>query len=797
MSSINLKNYQTLAVNQLVYGIKKAFEIGKNELNVVFDSPTGSGKTTMMAKSIELLVSEIGQTQDICFLWLSIGKGGLHKQSQKSLLRILGAFPKVSLIEDEYRGVKKVIDRNSVVVSNWEKLVNRDRVSGDWSNKLMKDGEFINFREVISNTRQVGRKIVLIVDESHQSTGLRATELRELIHPDIIIEMSATPNMIQDDTFTVSTNIKFDEESGESAGSLMDIAFPVIHKDTKNLHIKIHSEVVIAEEIIKKEIIINAGLSEIMDDEMDSLGVILESAYRKREELAKLYKKAGSRVNPLVLVQIPNKDEGDVRREQVETFLQTKKINQKSGKLKVWLSEDKSEFLEYIANKDDETEYLIFKQSVATGWDCPRSHIWVKLRDTRSRVFEIQTLGRILRTPEQKHYEYEELNTGYVYTNQQDYSLKTEEYGANLVKTHRSLRDDKKYKNLGLDTYHQKRVDYGDIKADFQDVFRTYLIDKFGFKIGEGDRNIEKFAEYGVSFDLKNINDHLAENINIHTLDIDEHSGEIIPNTFIDLKISGGDLDIRTDLFIKGCLGNFGNFARSKRTVRQAIYAIFDDFFDSRLWIDSRYKIQIIFIKHIHLFKPLLVDVVSLYEQHRKIKQATKSVEIVTGFEIPKELYFSDLYAVREFPKSIHAPCFLLKEENQSKPETNFIKLISRSKKVLWWWKNGESREVFLGLRYVYLGETHTFYPDFVVCFQDGRVGIFETKDKNDQDGSTKTKAKSEVLYTKIQKWKYQGKKVFGGVCVELDTGWIVNQKETYNFPIISNEWDNLEEIVS
>lgn len=48
----------------------------------------------------------------------------------------------------------------------------------------------------------------------------------------------------------------------------------------------------------------------------------------------------------------------------------SKQITYENGLLAVWLSDN-------------------IKQAVATGWDCPRAHILVKLRDRMSETFEI------------------------------------------------------------------------------------------------------------------------------------------------------------------------------------------------------------------------------------------------------------------------------------------------------------------------------------------------------------------------------------------------------------------------
>ena len=80
---------------------------------------------------------------------------------------------------------------------------------------------------------------------------------------------------------------------------------------TKGTHIRIDPQMAIDEGLIKKELLINPKIDEIKDSETDSQEVILEIAYQKRLELKKLFEAVGADINPLVLVQIPNKDAGD------------------------------------------------------------------------------------------------------------------------------------------------------------------------------------------------------------------------------------------------------------------------------------------------------------------------------------------------------------------------------------------------------------------------------------------------------------------------------------------------------
>lgn len=54
----------------------------------------------------------------------------------------------------------------------------------------------------------------------------------------------------------------------------------------------------------------------------------------------------------------------------------------------------------------------VIKQAVATGWDCPRAHILVKLRENMDERFEIQMIDRIRRMPEARRMDIQERGQG-------------------------------------------------------------------------------------------------------------------------------------------------------------------------------------------------------------------------------------------------------------------------------------------------------------------------------------------------------------------------------------------------
>lgn len=405
-----LKNYQLNAINQLMGFTEMFLNTPKNE-TIVFQSPTGSGKTITMARYILELTEK--SEEDLCFLWISIGKGDLQVQSYKSVRKEIGDSIECSLLESEFFGSRDVINQNEIVFVNWEKIRTKDRKTNEFKNTLMKDWEQNNFPTILSNTR-ANRKIILIIDESHSSaTTERAIEIRdEIIIPNLTIEMSATP------VFT-SENI--------------------------NARVSVEPTEVINEGMIKKEIIINDKIAELIEkeeSEKTSELLVLESAYYKEEELKRRYKKLyddgeiTSLITPLTLIQIPNSNYGEEKRIAIEKFLESKGITTENGKLAVWLSDEKiNDSFEELNVNDSKVEYLIFKMAIDTGWDCPRAQVLLKFREVNSIVFEIQTVGRILRMPEAKHYSDEVLNRSFVFSNIKSIAIKKEVYNPNIIKS--------------------------------------------------------------------------------------------------------------------------------------------------------------------------------------------------------------------------------------------------------------------------------------------------------------------------------------------------------------------------
>lgn len=342
---ITLANFQLKAIEALMEAM------GEPNRDIILKSCTGSGKTIILTHFMD---EYLKSTNKAVFVWLTPGKGNLELQSKAKMDKYIHGS-NTKLLSDI---MSSGFEENDACFINWEKLTKK-------GNNALKDSERTNFVEHIQNAIDNGLTFTIIVDESHQNDTIKADDILALFNANKIIRCSATP------------------------------------KNYKNaLLIEIPEEDVIAEGLIKKLLIINENFEQHISVE-DQISYLLDKALEKQRDLRAAYAKKDSGVNPLIIVQLPNKS--DALLDRVEEYFESKGITYENNLLSVWLS-DKKQNLEDIEDNDATPIAVIIKQAVATGWDCPRAQILVKLRDNMSEVFEIQTIGRIRRMPEAKHY---------------------------------------------------------------------------------------------------------------------------------------------------------------------------------------------------------------------------------------------------------------------------------------------------------------------------------------------------------------------------------------------------------
>ena len=761
-----LKNYQESAIEELLTYSNLYFKRDGKE-TIVFQAPTGSGKTFTIAKYMVELVNSI--ERDLCFLWISIGKGELHKQSMKSVKREIDETITCTLLENEFFGSRSTINQNEVVFINWEKIRSKNKKTGEFKNILMQDKETINFPEVLKNTHELGRQIVLIIDESHAgATTSRAKEIRdEIIEPDLTIEMSATPVLTD------------------------DMQAKVIVDPTK----------VIDEGMIKKEIIINQDIDKIVDDEMDSEQLILESAFQKRNELETKYKEQNIEVNPLVLIQLPNSISGDEKKEYVVNFLNSKGITEENGKLAIWLSDEKiNNESDKLLDNNGTVQYLIFKQAIDTGWDCPRAQILIKFRESNSITFEIQTVGRILRMPEAKHYSDEALNRAYVYTNIQSITIKKEIYNPNIIKSLCSKRKDI-YTPISLRSYYRNRIDYGDITKSFYKVFEHEFCKYFNIKQLENENeitdyygNMESLQKAGINTECGK-NDIIVIDIPIKSENIDEGIEIKTHDSLMKVGLSPSDLEAKYDNIISSNLNGFAP-KRSIPTIKQAILYTLKKYLNLGSAHGGIMFIQNMVVTNENVFSELLNKATSAYKPIHEVEVSVKSdEEFNDNWEIEStKNYNPETNKEVDSKLSLYQPLYMeLKSDKIDQLELDFINYLDRHEdKIEWFWKNGsEHMKTNFGIQ---KEDKSTFQPDFIIKFKDGSIGIFDTKGGQFVSDDT---IKSNALYKYITEERFKGRNIIGGIVIEDNDIFKYYQQAIYKpYNEAPELWENFDNIL-
>ena len=761
MNNITFKKYQQETVDHIYEQsdkFLKSFD-GVNFKKILFRSPTGSGKTVMMSGIIERLALE--SESNLSFVWIS--KGVLAEQSKDSLEENIGGGGiAMSFLEDI---LDNEIKENEVLFINWEQIFSKagkdnpdkDIKKGDPINRFMKDNEDDKvLRKFCETAQNEGRKIVLIIDESHLLITPNTIQIiEEIIKPALQIDMTATPK--------IGGGYAYGDREGEF----------------------VELQTVKDAQVIKKEVVINPDIEDKdLKSEKSGDQIIFEEALKKREEIEKLYKKVGSKIRPLVLVQLPNESEklsalDKQKRDWVEEFLKTKGFSYKNKNLALWLTGDDKKNLEDIKNFDSKVDFLIFKQVVATGWDCPRAHILVKFRQTKSEIFEIQTVGRIMRMPEFKHYEEENLNRAFVYANLEE--IKIEEDALEYLKVRKAERI-KEYKDIDLKSVYLMRGEYNDLMLDYRKYFFNEFIDKIGGKLDEKETKnnlnlLNKYKSADGSKLVLNVK-RIEEKIIVDSVikDIDKENQDIIADEKNKVRIDDEEVGRKFIAFLKKNCGEFQQ-ARSFDKIRVAIYQTFDKYLGIK--DTNKLYVQKVVLSNIGFFQGIIQDSVKKYAKYRN--KVEKQYKPIPKWNVPMEDYYSKNTIIENYKGCVMNPVYI---SPKWKTEVGFIEnYLDNNENIAWWFKNGDARnEIYFGVPFIdENGKPATFYPDFIVQYKDGKIGIFDTKG-GQTTTSNDTKLKAEALQTYIKENK--AKNILGGIAKSDKENkiWKLNQDLKYDY---------------
>lgn len=753
---IILKQYQSKAVTKLIEDSWILLKNPNRQQKMVLKAPTGSGKTVLMANYMSKVCEEVKdklelKNRKIAFIWFAPNQ--LHLQSYNSIKNYFDNLRAIKPIQFEDITENK-LHENEVLFVNWQS-VNKEK------NIFVRENEQgKNLITFVNNTYADDVEIICILDEAHyHANGTKAKKLLREIDAKIEIDVSATPTFKSDYGHTIR---RYE---------------------------------VIEEEMIKKNVVLNPALDHHKQKNISLDQYLLNQALAKRDEIAKAYKTLGIEINPLLLIQLPNdtKKESVLDKQKLELLedaLKIKGYTTENNRIAVWLSNRKDN-LENIEDLNSITDVLIFKQAIALGWDCPRSAILLIFREINQESFGIQTVGRILRMPQQKHYTNALLNNGYVYTNLSKNLIQIVQEDMDYIVQNKALRIPT-YQNIELNSsYINTRLVRNRLSSKFrmclyQASEQYFNVNKDLIEDSYIINNKKKLQEKFIELDVEKIEIPIPKDIEFAVDDT-----VIIVDNVERFAKTSDELNI---LFRQFCRNNIGGYAKVDSTpvLELALISFFEDY----LSINETNAIKIILY---HQNKSNFIELIDIALQihaellKQKALSATKKVE-TSIWEVPSERIYNEHYKEKQNIEK-HALVPFYEQHNASNPEVKFAEFLELNKNhIEWWYKNGDkNKEDFAVTYYDIENILKGFYVDFVIKLKNNKICLFDTKTKG-SDKNFINKHNSLIDY--LAKNSKNGKELIGGVIIPDERGtdiiWKYSDKKIKS-AIDINGWKSFE----
>lgn len=745
MKQIILKPFQIEAIEKLMDEFLHKWK-KESRQSIRFQAPTGSGKTVMMAQFVKDLTNHpFLSEEDFAFLWVSIGgskDGDLASQSKNKFMQYYDGNVAIDITDLNDLSRDKVLEQNEILFFNWSKI----KTANKEGRKLRREGETeITWDGMIERTKLEDKNIILIIDEAHREVRTQlADEVIKEIDPRIVLKITAT-------------------------------------HDSENIDVNIPYEEVVNVGLIKESI-----LSQTKEDfkdkkEQDLDRFVLDLALKKREELKKAYEKNNIDVNPLLMIQLPNDEKKDQeerkQKDIVLGYLKEKEIDK--NKIAVWLTGSDKENLENITKNNNEVDVLLFKQAPATGWDCPRAQVMLMYRETKSPVFQVQLLGRILRMPEAKKYLESILNHAYLYTTYSKNEI-IESYdnfngiGPNQTKLFKAWIK-KDIEQIDLETFVSQRTSYNDLGKTFQ---ATFL--KVAKKYFKNKKDLEKKGFY---FD-----NHLDLNLIVDQkiTDYDKFIKRLKEAKDFGQEMSYSDVE---KLYKKLCVevlakqekeSKYEGIARSYGILKSALNVFFEDIL--KIGEKKEYYHYIVndLMKGANsALLPIINESLLEYKEIRKKEEVEKEKrkEERKPIKIPlTKVDYNNLYEITNYKKCALEPCYI--GVDISKPEKDFVKYLEGNKNVIWWYKNGDNGSDNFSVK---REDGRLFFPDWFIKTKNN-IWIVDTK-----SGFTAEGEGAKIRARALENWLKENKKFKGGLVKEVSGLWQIAKDSKLK------EWENLD----
>ncbi len=716
--------------------------VGKQDSKqiITVKAPTGAGKTVILIDFIDKYLSFVNS--NTAFIWLCPGKGDLEEQSRQKMISLLPNRRTNTLNDVLLSG----FEAGSTTFINWELITKKD-------NKAISDTEKKNLFDRIAQGNRKNITYIIIVDEEHSNDTKKANDIINAFSAKNIIRVSATA------------------------------------KENKLYEFYEIDEIdVITSGLITKALYINEDVDYNGDFENEH-GYLLEMADRKRKQIAAEYSQqdgVAKTIRPLVIIQFPNSSDKLV--EAVEKKLESMNYTYKNKMVAKWFAVEK-ENLDGITELSAMPIFLLMKQAIATGWDCPRAKILVKLRENMSEDFEIQTIGRLRRMPEAKHYDIDVLDFCYLYTFDEKYKEGIKLAMSQAFETKRVFLKDK-CKVFTLEKQYRDK-DFGGLgeRETFKQIYK-FLVDKYNLS-GNKQENRLRLEEAGYNFEERIVG-KMLEGKFITTDSVFSEQEDNYRKTFRTVSTHHHGIELLHSVdVLKSTIGMTTQKTKVilERLFRKSVVV------PNKILSLTTAQYYAFIINNEHQLKGDFREAVNIkYRQESFIIQPKTST-----FRIPEqELYRYDSTEidVEEINSNAYKDysSAMIVEGIRSKSERLFERYCEEQDDVDWVYKNGDTGQQYFSV--VYIGEMRRqwlFYPDYIVKKTNGDIWIIETKGGELGNRSKNIDDQVENKFASFKEYAEKHNIKWGFVRDKNDKLYINNSVYTDN--MATEHWKPLKEI--
>lgn len=402
--------------------------------NICLKVPTGGGKTLLATATLERLQTDYLRRQTGFVVWV-VPSDAIYRQTWKQLAN--REHPYRQMLERASGGRVKLLEKSDAFTRRdvaehlcvmLLMLPSAARQSKDTLRMFRDSGRFTDFfpelddpvansdlleqvrnldcndladlpegvqsgmlsiKHSLGNVLRLVRPIV-IIDEGHKAYSDTARDTLCGFNPCFIVELSATPN---------------------TAG-----------KHQSNVLISVAGQELKDEEMIKLPINI------FNTDNKGDWHYTLLSAHQQldvlQQQALSLQAENGRYIRPITLVRVERtgkeqRDSGFVHAEDVREYLTTQ-LGVKAEEIRLKTSETDELGDEDLLKDTCPVRYIITKDALREGWDCPFAYVLVALSRTTASTALTQMIGRILRQPHAQRTGHALLDECYVFTFDQE-----------------------------------------------------------------------------------------------------------------------------------------------------------------------------------------------------------------------------------------------------------------------------------------------------------------------------------------------------------------------------------------